>query len=321
LVALVLQYLGNGRGVEHRGVTGVEDGIPCAHAKIGVGILRASQDGVFESFHRALIQRCLRAERPHTEPEQGQAVAERCQGLAEDVVLLSGQLREQSGDALRGRLIDSAAGDQLIDQALDALSAQGGQSRGGNVVQGELVGDLHAEAASELVVNLEDLNIEHDLGTRLAPVLHELGDGLKHAQGSAYRDLASLDRLAQKPHIEQNPNGVGDFIEISRIAGGYVKGSHSQAVKLAVVLVDVLQQVDLLFRQRGEERARDLTSGPHGGEEISAVDIEMHAPGDHRIVNFRLYTEGGGHLKQKGIGVAAEVEFLADVVGDDMEFT
>ena len=64
------------------------------------------------------------------------SAAERRQRLAEDGILLPGQLREQAGERGAAGLVDSTGGNQLINQILNILSAQPRQRHGGNVEHG-----------------------------------------------------------------------------------------------------------------------------------------------------------------------------------------
>ncbi len=63
----------------------------------------------------------------------------------------------------------------MIDEALDILTAKSGQSRNWNVKQVELIGNSQSNVPHEGVADLIDLDIEHDLGTRVIEVFYELG--------------------------------------------------------------------------------------------------------------------------------------------------
>ena len=96
------------------------------------------------------------------EAESGkcEAAAEGGQGLAENGILLALQLRQQAGKSGSTRLVDSAGRNQLVDERLDALSAERGQRGHRNVVQIESVGNMQADVAGEVVADLVDLDIE-----------------------------------------------------------------------------------------------------------------------------------------------------------------
>src|SRR5215813_6938072 len=120
---------------------------------------------MLDALYRAFVQAQLSTCSAQTETHQGQAVAECGERLAENGILLPLELGEQCRDCLRVRLIDPAAGDQLIDQVLNVLPTECRKRPRRNIEQLEVVGYLQPHVAGEGIADSVNLDIEHYLGS------------------------------------------------------------------------------------------------------------------------------------------------------------
>src|SRR5256885_5145776 len=180
LKGLIPQNLRNCRRVKDRCVAGIQDGNTAADLHSGRIVLRSSKLQLLEAGDTGIIIRKIYRDAGKDGRKPGIAAAEAGESsLAQDGILLRLQLCEQSGNRLRSRLVDGAAGDKLIDQVLRSrVGGQGSQDRR-HMEDLNTGRELHAEVAHHGLINLERLKIEHHLRRTLIEVLDECGSGIE----------------------------------------------------------------------------------------------------------------------------------------------
>src|SRR5579863_9492888 len=147
------------------------------------------------------------------------------------------------------------------------------------------------------MVNLKYLNVEHDLRTRQPEALEQLGNRVQHKHGRAHRNPPALWLRSNKPDIEDGSQEGRQLIQVCRRRRSRnVKRAQPHVVELTMILSVVLCQKDLLFRQGNPESPGYLTGRSHGGVEVDALHVEMHAARLNRFVQLGGHPESPGYL-------------------------
>src|SRR5271169_2158313 len=153
---LISDDLRDGRIVIDRSKAGVEDGITRSQLERGVFLLGSAQSHVLELPDRTLVHGKRGGQMIEAKSHEREAAAEGCERLTEDRILLALQLCEQGANGLIAGLVDAARGNQLVDQALDVLSAKSRECGHRNVIKIESIRDMQPNIAHVGVAHLEN---------------------------------------------------------------------------------------------------------------------------------------------------------------------
>src|SRR4029077_15289529 len=145
---------------------------------------------------------------------EGEAASEGGEGLAENRILLTLQLRQKARQTRTACLIDAAGSNQLVDERLDVLASQRRQGRHRNVEQVEIVWNMEANVAREVVADLEDANIEDHLRKVAGQLLQQRRARLQHRPRCAQFQRSTLSGadLLQIADVAQRCDHLGYFL-------------------------------------------------------------------------------------------------------------
>src|SRR5208282_297982 len=130
----------------------------------------------------------------------------------EDGVSLALQLSKERGNAGIPRLVDAAGRDQLVDQVASGHASGGGERGRRDVVEIELIGNVQPDVAGVGVINLENLDVEQDLGLRRAELAHEASRSFESDDRSTDGDDAGGGIEADELEFKERPEGVHYFV-------------------------------------------------------------------------------------------------------------
>src|ERR1700687_4896586 len=187
---LIPDRLRDGGIVKNWREAGVEDGIARPQFKSGFLLLGSAQVDVIERPDGTLIHRKRGGQLIEAKSHQREPAAEGRERLAEDGILLALQLCEKGGDGLIAGLVDTARGNELVDNVLDVLSAESRKCGRRNVKKLELVLDVQPDIPTVGVAYLEDFQIEHHFRPGTIQLSKKLGCGFQRRLRSAQRDRA-----------------------------------------------------------------------------------------------------------------------------------
>src|SRR5208337_2857646 len=182
-------------------------------------------------------------------------------------------------------LVYTSGGNQLIDQALDILSAKRCQRGLGDIEEVEIIRDVQPDVAHVSVVYLEDLQVEHHFRPGTIQLPKKLGRGCERRLRPSQRDRAGASVQAGKLHLKQCPHRVQQLVQVlRRIAAWDIERAQAHAIVEAVIFRVVNRSKKNGVFQRHAEALGDRRSGHNGGSKIRILQIKAHVAAGEVVV-------------------------------------
>ena len=158
---------------------------------------------------------------------------------------------------------------------------------------------MYTNVASELMTDLEDPDVKHHLGPRIAQLLEHLGACADSRRRSPQFDSVGCLPGADKPQLEHIPHGVDQFGCFLRRG---VRWQHERLEHHSIVLFVIGGSIgddEQLVRIEGRPHAlAHLASQAQRCEEIDISHVEYHLPLLHGVVKLHFHRVGGTQLSE-----------------------
>ncbi len=247
---------------------------------------------------------------PVVRPKRVSPPPKRREGLRQDRVGLVRQLGQQRLDGGRVRLVDTAGGDELVDQVLRVLAESPDQGRA-DVEHGELGGQRRSNLPCQAGADFVDPHVEHHFGSPAAQALQQacrrLHERLFRADGNGVLRLLRRNETQVKQHAQQ----VHRLVELLlRTHVRQIESPQRHTLEGAPVFERIGGEQQLPRRQRHPEGLGDVHRRIHRGGKVHVLDVEANSRLLHRIVKLSNDAVSLRNLREQPSGVAAIVKIV-----------
>ena len=231
-------------------------------------------------------------------------------------------MRQQRGDCGVIGLVDPSFRDQLVDQILDVLAAQGCKCTGWNVEELKLIGNVHAHVANKCATDFISMHLQQHLWTRRVQSFHELRGGVQSPVRCSDHDRIRLWLLCDKTNLEQRAQRVSQIVQFLRRRDTWdIEGSQSHAIKRTMVFRRFGGHQDLFLIERRPEGLGDSTGRPHGRVEVHIFDIEARPAASDRVVKRGHNPKVGGNFSEEPASIPAVVKVGTALLGSQFKLS